>query len=109
MGQEMVVVLVSDVIKNRMWLWNSGIPQAIHSRLSKTLTVVWHFQEPSKRYPRIEHRHFVPIGLKDELAEVARTPLRKMKARMKSGCQPSYLRTSCRSGWQKKNTRTPLC
>ena len=85
MGQEMVVVLVSDVIKSRMWLWDSRIPQAIHARLSKAHPVVWHFQEPSKRYPRIEHRHFVPIGLKDELAEVARTPLRKMKARMKSG------------------------
>jgi SAM-dependent methyltransferase len=85
MSQEMVVVLVSDVIKNRIWLWESGIPQAIHSRLSKAHTVVRHFQEPSKRYPRIEHRHFVPIGLKAELAEVARTPLRKMTARMKSG------------------------
>jgi hypothetical protein len=85
MDQKIVIVLVSDVLKDRQWIWDSGIPQAIHAKLSKTNPVVWLLQEPSKRYPRMEHRHFVPIGLQAALAEAARTSIRKVKARIKSG------------------------
>jgi len=78
------VVLLSDVIQNRVWLYEAGFPQHLYARLSQTYKVIWHPREPSARYPHIEHRHYVPIGLKQEILEVAYSPLRKLRALVQS-------------------------
>ncbi len=85
MNNEIVVVLLSDLIRKRAWLYDVGVPQRIHARLSRTHKVVWHHQEPSARYPHVEHRQFIPIGLIQEVLELAYAPLRKIREFIKSG------------------------
>lgn len=85
MNNETVVVILSDLIRRRAWLYEVGIPQRIHARLSQTYKVAWHHQEPSARYPHMEHRQFTPIGFKQEAFELAYAPLRKLREFVKSG------------------------
>lgn len=84
MENKIVIFLLSDMISNRVWLYNAGIPQHIYSRLSGAYKVVWHHREPSARYPYVEHRHYVPVGWKQEILELIYSPLRKIRALVKS-------------------------
>jgi ubiquinone/menaquinone biosynthesis C-methylase UbiE len=86
-----VVVLVSDLIRSKTWLYEAGIPQQLYSRLSQVDKVRWHHREPSVRYPHIVHRHYVPIGLKQEIFELAYSPLRKMRASVNSNWKKKFL------------------
>jgi SAM-dependent methyltransferase len=87
-----VIVLVSDLIQNRAWLYEAGIPQHLYARLSQTHKVIWHHREPSARYPQIEHRHYVPVGLREEILELAYSPLRKVRALVKSNWKNKIVR-----------------
>ena len=83
MKSEILIVLLSDVIRKRVWLYNAGIPQSIYARLSQTYEVLWHHREPSSRYPHVEHRSYVPIGLKEEIFEMGYSPLRRVRDLLK--------------------------
>ncbi len=85
MENKTVIILLSDVLRNRAWLYDAGIPQHIHKRLAQAGKVVWHHRQPSVRYPHIEHRHYVPIGLQQELREAVLSPVRKIRELTKSG------------------------
>lgn len=84
MENKNVTVLLSNVVLNKLWLYDGGIPQNIHSRLSPGNIVIWHHHEPSDRHPLVEHRHYVPSGLRQELREWVYSPVRKIKALVKS-------------------------
>lgn len=79
-----IVILVSDLIKKRIWLYDAKIPQTLFSRLSQTHKVLRHHRQPSVRYPHVEHKHYVPIGLRQEILELGKKPLRKIREQVKS-------------------------
>ena len=84
MKNEILIFVVSDLHQNRTWLYDAGIPQTLYARLAREYTALWHHREPSAKYPHVEHRHYVPIGLKQELLASVRSRLRRFKRPAKS-------------------------
>jgi len=85
-----LVVVIADIIKKRGWLYSAGIPQRIFSRLSSVHPVEFHAQEPSKRYPYLERRNYVPIGVKQDTVEKFKSPLRKALQALRSGWKSNF-------------------
>ena len=79
-----LVAIIANVLRKRTWLYEAGIPQQIHTRLSTSCEVIWCLHEPSTLYPNIEHTSYVPLGLKAEIADALRTPLKKFQQKDKA-------------------------
>lgn len=63
------LILLADAAPERRWLYRSGIPQAIHQRLSEWGPTHWHAHKPCPRFADPDRAH---------REHLARTPLRRI-------------------------------